>query len=262
MQSRESSSGNSIYRKTEIASQYDSDRFGGRFGWHLESQEIETFCGQLDGSCKSVLDGGCGTGKLTMPLLKAGYKVIGADSSIEMLSIARQKGTSAGLSPELVVSDLQALAFKDKAFDCTVSSRVLMHLHDWRAGISELCRVTDHAIVFDFPTTFSFAGLDSLLRKIVRRKADHPRQPYRTYRVRQVADALSKHSFVVLVTKRSYFLPTIMHRWMDRPQLSQKLERFCERVGLTRLFGAPATLKAVRVPVAGRTGPEESDRNQ
>lgn len=39
-----------------------------------------------------VLDLGCGTGKLTRLLAKAGYDMIGVDNSAEMLAIAREEG--------------------------------------------------------------------------------------------------------------------------------------------------------------------------
>jgi ubiquinone/menaquinone biosynthesis C-methylase UbiE len=255
MQSHESTPKGSIYQDPQYAGIYDTDRFGGRFAHQLETHEVGTLCAQLDSSCRSVLDAGSGTGKLMIPLLAAGHDVIAADSSLAMLTVARQKATSVGLAPRIIVADLQALAFSDNAFDCAVSSRVLMHLRNWQAGIAELCRVTDHAVILDFPPTLSFAGLQSLYRRIARRRADHPRQPYRTFRIRQVAHALAQQSFVVLFIKRSYFLPIILHRLIDRPTLSHRLERFCERVGLTRLLGAPATLKAVRVPGGGSTGP-------
>lgn len=43
-----------------------------------------------------VLDLGCGTGKLTRLLAKAGYDMIGVDNSEEMLSIARNGGSDSG----------------------------------------------------------------------------------------------------------------------------------------------------------------------
>ncbi len=44
-----------------------------------------------------VLDLGCGTGNVTIPLAKRGYDMIGVDLSCEMLDIAREKAQSEGL---------------------------------------------------------------------------------------------------------------------------------------------------------------------
>lgn len=51
-------------------------------------------CGVLPGA--KVADLACGTGDLTLALARAGYAVVGADLSEEMLSLARDKAAEAG----------------------------------------------------------------------------------------------------------------------------------------------------------------------
>src|SRR5690554_5357898 len=46
-----------------------------------------------------VLDIGCGTGRVTLPLLKAGIDVVGLDNSAAMLKIARDKLSGYGFHP-------------------------------------------------------------------------------------------------------------------------------------------------------------------
>jgi SAM-dependent methyltransferase len=54
---------------------------------------------------RRVLDLGCGTGKSFLPLLRDGWRVTGADSSREMLAIAREKTPAA----RLVEADVRRL---------------------------------------------------------------------------------------------------------------------------------------------------------
>jgi len=45
----------------------------------------------------SLLDIGCGTGNMTLPLARRGYDMIGVDLSCDMLAVAREKAMEAGL---------------------------------------------------------------------------------------------------------------------------------------------------------------------
>lgn len=56
------------------------------------------------GTPASVVDLGCGTGELSLPLAELGYRVIGIDLSEEMLAVAREKAKSHSLPPEGSVS--------------------------------------------------------------------------------------------------------------------------------------------------------------
>ncbi|WP_159886496.1 class I SAM-dependent DNA methyltransferase [Paenibacillus puerhi] len=57
-------------------------------------------CWQQHGEPRTVVDLGCGTGTLSIPLMQLGYEVIGIDLSEDMLAIARGKADdAAGLAP-------------------------------------------------------------------------------------------------------------------------------------------------------------------
>lgn len=47
-----------------------------------------------------LVDLGCGTGNLAIPLARAGYRVLGIDLSEDMLDVARHKAEEAGVPPE------------------------------------------------------------------------------------------------------------------------------------------------------------------
>ena len=78
-----------------------------------------------------VLELGCGTGRLLLPLAQAGHRVIGVDISPALLEVARRKLAESGLAKRvtLVQDDLRtfALPTRQLAFAfCT--SNTLMHL--------------------------------------------------------------------------------------------------------------------------------------
>lgn len=58
---------------------------------------------------QTVLDLACGTGSVTLELMKLGADVIGVDLSFDMLSIAREKAAKAQQNPLFVCQDLARL---------------------------------------------------------------------------------------------------------------------------------------------------------
>ncbi len=234
----------SVYLRRSTAEGYEEDRFGGTFGRYLREMEIETYLGMVDGVSGQILDVGVGTGKLSLALLKNTRKVISVDASPEMLRVAKVRAKEQGLRLESTVCDALSLCFPDKRFDCVVSSRVLMHLSDWEKGVSEICRASKGAVILDFPPRMGFAGLGSLLKRC--KSLIRPRTTtYNALSVRGVVRTIEKHGFTVVAVERQFLLPVALHRWINRPALSQKLESVCMALGLVRLFGGPVTLKAV-----------------
>lgn len=57
-------------------------------------------------SPKLVLDLGCGTGNITVPMAKRGYDMIGLDMSVEMLNIAREKTVGLDSNVLLLCQDM------------------------------------------------------------------------------------------------------------------------------------------------------------
>lgn len=68
-----------------------------------------------------VLDLGCGNGRHTIPLAKAGYEVVGLDISPRLLQNARNRAAEAGAKAEFVRSDMRCLPFRSETFSAVVS---------------------------------------------------------------------------------------------------------------------------------------------
>lgn len=235
----------SIYHEREYAEEYDQERFGGSFGRYLQEQEVELFLSLIGASDKRVLDVGAGTGKFSLPLLRQSRQVVSLDSSWEMLTVAKKKAEAAGVELVPVVCDAHRLCFQDGVFDCVVSSRTLMHLADWRRGLSELCRVAQEVVV-DFPPVRSFSGPDSFFKRCKSFFVKRTRT-YKTFLIGSVIKELQRQDLHVVVLRKQFFLPMAFHRWLNKPGISMRIEKWCKMLGLVWLLGAPVTVKAMKI---------------
>lgn len=75
---------------------------------------------KLGAKPKTIIDLGCGTGSILLPLAKEGLDVIGVDISPEMLAEADHKAMEEGLSLRFACQDMTALELGEKA-DCILS---------------------------------------------------------------------------------------------------------------------------------------------
>jgi len=95
---------------------------------------------------EKALDVGCGTGGVTIPAKqrvgKAG-EASGIDPAPEMIALARQKASRAGLEIDFRVGVIESLPFPDGIFDAVTSSLMMHHLpeHLQVKGLVEIRRV-------------------------------------------------------------------------------------------------------------------------
>jgi SAM-dependent methyltransferase len=77
-----------------------------------------------------VLDLACGSGRLSIPLARAGKEVVGGDASPEMLERARHAAAAAAVGVEFVGLDMSAFELAGRKFaTVTVAANSLLHLH-------------------------------------------------------------------------------------------------------------------------------------
>ena len=93
----------------------------------------------------TLLEAGCGTGRMSRTLARSVREMAAIDFSFESLRVARKKLQAAGImNVHLVQADLCRLPFTDGAFDKVVSCQVLEHVpgpEARAAAVSSLARV-------------------------------------------------------------------------------------------------------------------------
>ena len=69
-----------------------------------------------------ILDLGCGTGNLTLPLAQRGYSLTGGDISAEMIAMAKSKAERKDIQIPFFVQDMRQLSLSGKPFDAIISA--------------------------------------------------------------------------------------------------------------------------------------------
>ena len=101
-----------------------------------------------------MLELGCGTGRVTMPLAHEGVHVVGVDRSAEMLARARRARAppAARRPPDLVRGDIRHLPFPDAAFQMVMAPygilQSLLSERDLKATLADVARVVEPDGIF------------------------------------------------------------------------------------------------------------------
>ncbi len=128
-----------------IADRYDDSR-------HLPPAILEEAYRRLEAQSllnrgDKILDLGCGTGQLSLPLIERGYRVTGVDFAREMLERFRVK-VHQEQWVTLVQADARRLPLPTHGFDIAVSSKLLMHVPRWDLAVAEIVRVIKSGGIF------------------------------------------------------------------------------------------------------------------
>lgn len=119
--------------------------------WASGAQQAKALTGVIPAG-STVLDYGCGDGRVAIPLAKLGYKVVGVDSSRRMLEALKANCPVIGCC----LSDGRDLRL-DEPVDVAVCLAVLIH-HGWADGeaiVGAISRVVRPGglLVLDWPTS-------------------------------------------------------------------------------------------------------------
>ena len=95
-----------------------------------EPPVLEFYAGQAANAGGPVLELGCGTGKLLVPIAQRGVDITGLDSAPAMLDRARTSAARAGVQVQLLEGDMRQLSLERKFALIFLGSNSLAHLSD------------------------------------------------------------------------------------------------------------------------------------
>ncbi len=141
------------YDRPNAAVRYHARRYSGFSGrlnlWAMRRALRGALCRHVPAGGR-VLDIPCGTGQYSWEVAAAGYRVVAADISVEMVRTAAElgRGSEAAL-PEFLVENIFELSFLPGVFDGAICIRLfnLLDRPDRVAALRELGRVARCVIV-------------------------------------------------------------------------------------------------------------------
>jgi SAM-dependent methyltransferase len=97
---------------------------------HSVTEDIEFYVEEARRSGGPVVELACGTGRIAVPVARAGLRVIGVDGSAAMLEVARERAAAAGVEElvELRLGDLRDPPVAERVPLVLVPFRSLLHM--------------------------------------------------------------------------------------------------------------------------------------
>jgi SAM-dependent methyltransferase len=236
-----------FYADPAMARSFEERRFGGPIGQMVAAEQARVLANMIGRiQDRTVLDVGTGTGRAALLLARGAARVTAVDASEDMLAEARRRAAEELVKVNFLRGDVHHLEFKDRSFDVVVCLRVLMHTPDWRQSLSELCRVADQLVIFDYPAAMSAAAVQSIGRRALSAFGLRT-EAYRVFSDRTIRGALADSGFRVRSVHRQFVMPIQLHKAIGSHGFTTRSEHLLDRLGLLRLFGSPVTVCAERL---------------
>jgi SAM-dependent methyltransferase len=108
------------------------------------NHEIPFYLRQAEVSAGQVLEIGCGTGRLTLPIAAAGKEIAGVDASAAMIAQARRKALAANLAVDWYVQDARSMELNRRFSLAFIATNALQHLEDLRSVLAFFSRIRTH----------------------------------------------------------------------------------------------------------------------
>ena len=112
--------------------------------WSEEVDDLPFFTWILGPPTGRLLELGCGTGRILLPLLKDGWRGDGIDASETMLALCREKLENEGLSARLHRQKIEELSLTDRYHRIIIPGFTFQHLLTTEGSLAALRRIRAH----------------------------------------------------------------------------------------------------------------------
>lgn len=181
------------------AQTYDCDRFSDKKGKKIHDIELSILLSAAQKIPKhaSVLEVGCGTGRLLREMCVRGYKVDGLDASPHMLAECRQKVSGDYPDTKLVLGECGNIPFDNNNYDFIYSIRLLNQTESTAYALSSI----DEMIRVARPGSYVLVEFFNFFRP---RLPWHPRRNVRL-RPREVCARARQNGATPVWTRGAFF---------------------------------------------------------
>ena len=117
---------------------------------------------ECEGRTGTVLDIGCGSGRVSLLMARKGLKVVGVDYSASMIQLAERylqeerRRNPGELEVEFVEADFMAGFDADRAFDITVALGVFDYIDQPKPFLHKMRRLSKEMMIAAFPDRYAF----------------------------------------------------------------------------------------------------------
>jgi len=229
----------------ETASDDYASRFAGAAGAYflkIQAAAISKIIGTTGHDTAIELGGG--HGQLLPLLAQSGYETIEYGSASICHKMLRQRHPQK--NQQNVTGDMVKLPFANRSVEMVIYVRLLAHIDEWPELIAESCRVSNQAVVFDYPSVVSANALTPFMFRLKKGIEKNTRN-YLSFSKRELKVELAKHGFTISAHEAQFFLPMFIHRGLKGAKFLQIIEKICLVTGLTSFFGSPVILRADRI---------------
>jgi len=111
---------------------------------------------------KTILEVGCGDGKLDFYLANMGFRVHGTDIDLSKLGIKRLWSAKAGNPTFQKANIFDLSSFPVKSASVVIASEILEHLPGWKLALVHLIALANVRLIITVPHERSFFSLDHI----------------------------------------------------------------------------------------------------